>query len=82
MRTGNELQIDSSHCRAICEEIGERLRNMLDRDVTALPPRLQMLMERLAEQDSVLAPSIAPSIDDMVWQAEPAEGPLGSMLAA
>jgi hypothetical protein len=28
--------IDSSHCRAICNEIGDRLRIMLDREATAL----------------------------------------------
>ena len=32
MSTQGELQIDSSHCRAICDEIGERLRAILARD--------------------------------------------------
>ena len=77
-----ELQIDSSHCRAICDEIGDRLRIMLDREATVLPPRLQMLMQRLAEQDFVLAPSIVPSIDDMIGQAEPTQDISESMLAA
>ncbi|HKU05020.1 MAG TPA: hypothetical protein VJR30_03040 [Bradyrhizobium sp.] len=81
-----ELQIDSSHCRAICDEIGDRLRIMLDREATALPPRLQMLMQQLAEQDFVLAPSIAPSIvpsiGDMIGQAEPTQDISESMLAA
>ncbi len=51
MGAENRVQIDSSHCRAICEEIGERLRIMLDRDATPLPDRLQVLMLRLAAQE-------------------------------
>jgi hypothetical protein len=78
----SKIEIDSSHCRAICEEIGERLRKILDREATALPPRLQLLLERLAEQDLVEAPSIVPSIDGMVWQPEKAANGQGSTLAA
>lgn len=80
MGAGNELQLDSSHCRAICDEIGERLRMILDREAAPLPPRLQMLMQRLAEQDPVQAPSLVPAIDDMVW--EPAEHEPAAILAA
>jgi hypothetical protein len=82
MGTGNELQLDSSHCRAICDEIGERLRTVFDHEAAPLPPRLQLLMERLIEQDLVKAPSIAPAIDDMVWELEPIESEPGSILAA
>jgi hypothetical protein len=33
-----------------------------------------MLMDRLAEQDGMIpSPSIAPSMDDMVWPAEASE---------
>lgn len=80
MGAENELQLASSHCRAICDEIGWRLRMILDREAAPLPPRLQMLMQRLIEQDLVQAPSIAPAIDDMVWQ--PTEREPGSILAA
>jgi hypothetical protein len=82
MGAGNELHLASSHCRAICDEIGERLRMILDREATPLPARLQALMARLVEQDLVQAPSIAPAVDDMVWQAEPTEREPGSILAA
>ena len=82
MGAGNELQLDSSHCRAICDEIGERLRMILDREAEPLPRRLQLLMARLVEQDLVEAPSIAPAIDDMIWQLEPIESEPGSILAA
>ena len=36
---GAEYNLDSSHCRAICDEIGERLRVVLDREAAPLPPR-------------------------------------------
>ena len=68
MSTRRELQIDSSHCRAICDEIGERLRAILAPETPEMPAQLQLLLDRLAEQDRELAPSIAPSMDDMVWQ--------------
>ena len=61
-------QIDSGHCRAICDEIGERLRTLLDRETDEIPQRLRMLMDRLAELDGEQAPSIVPAMDDMiVW---------------
>ena len=62
MSPAREPKIDSLHCRAICEEIGDRLRIMLDREATALPPRLQVLMLRLAAQDLARSPSAAPSV--------------------
>ena len=82
MGAEHQLQLDSSHCRAICDEIGERLRMVLDREAAPLPPRLQLLMARLIEQDLVQAPSIVPAIDDMVWAAEPTKSEPDSILAA
>jgi hypothetical protein len=74
MSTQNNLHIDSTHCRAICDEIGERLYAILSRESPAMPRHLQLLMDRLAEQDRETSPSIAPSMDDMVWQkADPIE---------
>ena len=70
MGAGHQLQLDSTHCRAICDEIGERLRIVLGREALPLPPRLELLMARLIEQDLVRAPSIVPAIDDLVWQVE------------
>ena len=61
-RTGAGLQIDAVHTRAICDEIGERLRGVLRRPVgKELPPRLQSLMEQLAMLDADASPSIVPS---------------------
>jgi hypothetical protein len=62
------LQIDSGHCRAICDEIGDRLRILLDKEADEIPQQLRLLMGRLAELDGAQAPSIAPAMDDMiVW---------------
>lgn len=57
-------QLASEHCQAICEEVGERLRILLDRETSALPPRLLSLLHRLAELDHE-APSIVPALDDI-----------------
>jgi hypothetical protein len=63
------------HCRAICDEIGERLALVLRPATSDLPPRIAELLDRLALQDHD-APSIAPSIEDMVTLEEtsPAQG--------
>jgi hypothetical protein len=68
MKLSNQLQIDSLHCRAICDEIGERLQIILRPESANLPPQLQVLIDRLADQDRELAPSIVPNLDDMTWQ--------------
>ena len=59
------VAIDSTHSRAICDEIGERLRDVLGREVSEIPLYLSRLVDRLAELERMPAPSIAPSIDDM-----------------
>jgi hypothetical protein len=61
-----QLQIESGHCRAICDEIGERLRVLLDQEATEIPPRLRLLIDRLAELDRKQAPSIVPAMEDMI----------------
>ena len=53
--------IDSLHSRAICDEIGYRLRILLQREALELPPSLRALLDRFAELDSVASPSIVPS---------------------
>jgi hypothetical protein len=65
-----DIRIDHIHSRAICDEIGERLREALRRESAALPPRLQLLIDRLAELDREVAPSIVPSLEDMFPQRE------------
>jgi hypothetical protein len=67
MRSGAGLQIDAIHTRAICDEIGDRLRDILRRQAgNELPPRLRYLMEQLAELDDDGSPSIVPALDDMM----------------
>ncbi|KRP89371.1 MULTISPECIES: hypothetical protein [Bradyrhizobium] len=56
--------IASEHARAICEEIGERLRHALRGDYADLPPRLRELVNELALQECE-APSLVPTMADM-----------------
>jgi hypothetical protein len=63
------MQMDAMHSREICAEIGDRLREILRREATSeLPPRLQYLIERLAEADRETSPSFVPSLEDMIRQ--------------
>jgi hypothetical protein len=66
--TGVNMQIDAVHTREICAEIGDRLREILRREASELPPRLQHLMDRLAEADRETSPSLVPSLEDMIRQ--------------
>ena len=58
------LRLDHNHCRAICDEIGERLREVMALKSVNTPPQLQRLIDRLNELDNVWAPGIVPSIED------------------
>jgi hypothetical protein len=69
------IQIDHIHARAICDEIGDRLRYVLRRETAELPGYLKHLVARLAELDgeivlatapSEVAPSIIPSLEEMI----------------
>jgi hypothetical protein len=61
--------IDSEHCRAICDEVGYRLRSILGQDVQKLPAYLLQLLSRLEDQEACMpSPSIVPSTEDMHWQ--------------
>jgi hypothetical protein len=63
--------LDLIHARAICEEIGYRLRQALPANNDDLPPRLQDLMRGLALLDCA-APSLVPSVEDMAAAPAPA----------
>jgi len=65
-----DIRIDQIHSRAICDEIGERLRETLRREAPELPSRLQLLVDRLAELDGRSAPSIVPSFEDLLPRRE------------
>jgi hypothetical protein len=68
-----DLLLDQTHSRAICDEIGERLRIILKPDVSELPPRLLALVEKFdqleVDNDIPLmrAPPIAPSLEEMCF---------------
>ena len=64
------MQIDSGHCRAICDEIGDRLRFVLDKEAGEVPRQLRLLIDRLAELDIEQAPSVVPAMDDLIiWSS-------------
>jgi hypothetical protein len=63
-RNAKASALEQTHCRAICDEIGERLRLVLKPNASEIPPGLRALIDRLAGLDE--APSIVPSIDDMI----------------
>jgi hypothetical protein len=58
------IRIGSKHCRAICAEIGERLRQHMDRTATSPSDRILELMREF-ELRELEAPSIVPSLEDM-----------------
>jgi hypothetical protein len=62
-RSDVNIRMDELHSRAICDEIGDRLRQILPPEAGPLPPRLQYLLDRLADDE--LSPSIVPSLEDM-----------------
>jgi hypothetical protein len=44
--------VEPTHCRAICREIGARLRLALDRERSPLPSRLRGMLDRFEEMDA------------------------------
>ncbi len=72
-RTGASIQAEVVHLRAICDEIGDRLREILRRETGhVLPPRLNDLMQQLARTDCEPAPSIVPSLTGIIVECEAA----------
>ena len=63
------IQIDEEHSRAICEEIGDRLRIALGGPPPASPV-LDRLVARLIELDEHDSPSIVPAIDNAEVEVE------------
>ena len=51
-QTTRPLPANPTHCRAICREIGARLRIALDRDQSPVPSRLRGVLERFEEMDA------------------------------
>lgn len=59
------LRLDHTHCRAICDEVGERLRETLGREAADMSPYLRRLVDRLGELDIVSSPGIVPLIENL-----------------
>ncbi|MBN8969601.1 MAG: hypothetical protein J0G95_14250 [Rhizobiales bacterium] len=60
-RYGDAPQMDHSTSLAVCNGIGERLRDIMKPGAGHLPPRLQELMDQLQHIED--APSIVPQLD-------------------
>jgi hypothetical protein len=56
-----QLALNEEHCRAIWQEIGERLRFAIGENLP-IPRNLSRLMDRLKDLDQQNSPSIVPSI--------------------
>jgi hypothetical protein len=54
----NRIDIDYSHCRAIVQEIGERLRTSLKED-QELPASLRLQIDRLRQLEGQSQPNVA-----------------------
>jgi hypothetical protein len=67
-RAATAMLLDHVHCRAICDEIGERLRYALRQEASDIPPRLLALITRLAQLEQM--PSIAASIEEMSFPGD------------
>ena len=53
--------IEPEHCRAICDEIGDRLREILSRDAPEPSAHLLHILSRFEQK----APSVVPTLEDI-----------------
>ena len=51
------LHLDHTHCRAICDEVGYRLREIMGRELADMSPYLRGLVDQLGKLDHVPSPS-------------------------
>jgi len=54
------IHLDHLHSEAVCQGIGERLRDTLNRQPPELPQGLNALIARLPELDGEAAPPLVP----------------------
>lgn len=71
MADHNEVTVSSRHLRAICEEIGYRIRLHLDRTSTDPSPQLRSLLLRFEQSERIESPSIVPSVGDVERSESP-----------
>jgi uncharacterized ferritin-like protein (DUF455 family) len=61
--TKPEINASGRHLRAISAEIGDRLRQWLDKTAQEPSARLAAVLRRLEELEQIEAPSIVPSLE-------------------
>jgi len=62
------VPLEPKHYRAICDEIGERLRLSLARDAPPVPPRLRKLLGQFAKLQSGAPPILPDQRDELTSQ--------------
>ena len=62
-----DIHLDHIHSAAVLQGIGERLRDILNRESPEMSQRLRLLIARLPELDSEQAPSIVPGMAEDVY---------------
>ncbi len=65
MADHNEVRVSTRHLRAICEEIGYRMRLHLDRTSADPSPQLRSLLLRFEQSEQIASPSIVPAVGDV-----------------
>jgi hypothetical protein len=58
-----QISASDRHLRAICAEVGDRLRQLLDKTAQEPSARLAAVLRRFEELEHIEAPSIVPSCD-------------------
>ncbi|HEX7883250.1 MAG TPA: hypothetical protein VF499_10995 [Afipia sp.] len=58
-----DVHLDHLHCEAVLQGIGEKLREVLNRESPDMPQRLRTLIARLPELDGEKAPSLVPDME-------------------
>jgi hypothetical protein len=58
-----DVHLDHPHSEAVCQGIGERLRDALNREPPDMSQRLRELIARLPELDGETAPSLIPAME-------------------
>jgi hypothetical protein len=66
------MAFEPKHNDAIRDEIGERLKTLLAREPSNLPPHLNQLLRRFDELDHEASPSIVPEAGAVAERPEPA----------
>ena len=58
-----DVHLDHLHSEAVCQGIGERLRDALNREPPDMSHHLRALIARLPELDSAAAPPLVPEME-------------------